>query len=148
MSNSALTFWNGLHSAYGMCISAFTLLWLTLEFFPAWSQGPSLSSPSQELAQDLGHDHPLTPHLACNLFTKDINKSTSYLSKKIVSNSMAFSMFAGLYNQHHSPFWNISINPKRNPDLRQSQSWLNTICVTLGKLFNLQYFEPLTAECE
>ena len=37
----------------------FTLLWLTLEFFPAQSQGPSHSGPSQELTRDLGHDHPL-----------------------------------------------------------------------------------------
>ena len=38
---------------------AFTLLWLTLEFFPAQSQGSSHSSPSQGLTRDLGHDHPL-----------------------------------------------------------------------------------------
>ena len=54
------------HSTYGMCISlnklSFTLPWLTFEFFPVWSQGPSLGSPSQELAWNLGHDHPLAPH--------------------------------------------------------------------------------------
>lgn len=39
-------FWDGLHSVYGMCLSlnkfAFSLLRLVLEFFPDWSQGPSL----------------------------------------------------------------------------------------------------------
>lgn len=38
-----------------------TLLWLTLEFFPAQIQGPSLGQ-SPGLIRDLGHDYPLTPH--------------------------------------------------------------------------------------
>ena len=57
-----LTFWDGLHSVYGICISlnetAFTLLWLTLEFFPAQSQRSTLGGLSQGLAWDLGYDHP------------------------------------------------------------------------------------------
>ena len=61
-----LAFWAGPHSVNGVCTlqdkSAFTLLWLTLEFFPAQSRGPSLGSPSQVLTQDLGHDHPLQLH--------------------------------------------------------------------------------------
>ena len=37
--------------AYGMCLSDFILLWFTLEFFPVWSQGPSLGSPSLGLTR-------------------------------------------------------------------------------------------------
>ena len=63
---AALAFWDRLHSAYGKCLSlskpAFSLLWLALEFFPAWSPGPSLGGPFQGLTWDTGHDHPLEPH--------------------------------------------------------------------------------------
>lgn len=48
-------------SACGICISlntpAFTLLWLTLEFFPAQSQGPSVGGQSQGFTQNLGQKH-------------------------------------------------------------------------------------------
>ena len=44
----SLVFWDSPHSVFGIYISLnkpdFTLLWLVLEFFPAWSQGPSLGS--------------------------------------------------------------------------------------------------------
>ena len=53
------------------CVSlnkpAFILLWLALELFPTQGQGSSLGSPSQVLSQDLGHDHPLIPHISCNI---------------------------------------------------------------------------------
>ena len=56
-----LAFWDGPHSVYGVCISlsksAFALLWLTLEFLHARSQGPSLGGSSQGLARDLQHHH-------------------------------------------------------------------------------------------
>ena len=53
------------HAAYGGSISlnkpAFTLPWLTLEFFLAQRQGPSLGGLSQGLTPDLERDHILTP---------------------------------------------------------------------------------------
>ena len=49
----------GLYFAYGMFIYlntyfnlSFTLPWITLEFFPVQSQGPSFVSPSEELTGD------------------------------------------------------------------------------------------------
>ena len=49
-------------SVYGICTSldetAFTLLWLALQFFPTWSQRSTLGGLSQGLAWDLGCDHP------------------------------------------------------------------------------------------
>ena len=57
---ATLGFWDGTHSVYEMFISVFTLLCLTLEFFPAWSQGPS--SPKNS-PQTQGHGHPFVPHL-------------------------------------------------------------------------------------
>ena len=58
-----LVFWEGPHSIYGLSVflnkPAFTLLWLTLEIFPVWSQRPFLGG----LTQDLGCDHPLTSRL-------------------------------------------------------------------------------------
>ena len=60
-----LVFCDGPLSACGIRISlnkpAFTLPWLTLEFFLAQRQGPSLGGLSQGLTPDLGHDHLLTP---------------------------------------------------------------------------------------
>ena len=57
-----------------MCLSlnkpTFCLLWLSLESFPAWSQGPSLGSLSKGLTQDLGRDPPFGPHFSCNSFTQ------------------------------------------------------------------------------
>ena len=68
-----LTSWDGPYSVYGVWIflnkPAFTLLWLTPEFFPAWSQMPSLGSPSQGFTWDLGQDHPFMPHFSCNRYT-------------------------------------------------------------------------------
>ena len=63
---ATLAFWDRSHSVYRVCISlnkpAFTLLLLTLEFFPVQIQAPSLGGPSQGLTWDLGHDHPLVSH--------------------------------------------------------------------------------------
>ena len=60
--------------------SVFTLLWFTLEFFPARSQEPSLGGPSQELDQDLGHDQLLVPCFpTTSLQRLLINLSTYYL---------------------------------------------------------------------
>lgn len=52
---TAPAFWDRPHSVYGVCISlntsAFSLLQLTLEFFPEWSQGLSPGSLSQGLTE-------------------------------------------------------------------------------------------------
>ena len=60
-----LTFWDKLCSAFGICSflnkPAVTLLWLTVEFFPAWNQGPTLGGQSQGLTQVLGYDSPPMP---------------------------------------------------------------------------------------
>lgn len=66
-----------------MCISAFPLLWLTLQCFPAWTQGPSLGGLFQELTWDLGQDHPLVPYFpATSLQRILINLLLTYLKKK------------------------------------------------------------------
>lgn len=72
---TALAFWDGPHSVYGVCISlntsAFSLLQLTLEFFPEWSQGLSPGSLSQGLTETwdktilLGPHSPATQHWQC-----------------------------------------------------------------------------------
>ena len=61
-----LAFWDGPHSAYGMCISLNKSLWFAFEFFPKGSQGTSLGGLSQGLTWDLGHDHPLCVLFSCN----------------------------------------------------------------------------------
>ena len=57
--SESLVFWDSLHSVYGVCTSlnksVLTLLQLTLEFLPVWSQGLSFGSLSQGLAWDLRH---------------------------------------------------------------------------------------------
>lgn len=42
--------------------TAFTLLWLPLEFLPAKTQEPSPDCVFYGLTRDLEHDHSLTPH--------------------------------------------------------------------------------------
>ena len=72
MGFSRQEYWSGvpLPSPYGVCTSlnksVLTLLQLALEFLPAWSQGLSLGSPSQGLAQDLRHDQSLSPRVSSN----------------------------------------------------------------------------------
>ena len=59
---------------YGVYISlnkpAFSLLWLPLEFFPVWSQGPLLGSLPQGLTRDLGHDNNYMPKITLNNLDK------------------------------------------------------------------------------
>ena len=66
-----------------MCISVFPLLWLTLQCFSAWTQGPSLGGLFQELTWDLGQDHPLVPYFpAMSLQRILINLLLPYPKKK------------------------------------------------------------------
>lgn len=66
-----------------MCISVFPLLWLTLQCFPAWTQGPSLGGLFQELTWDLGQDHPLMPYFSVMSLQRIlINLLLTYPKKK------------------------------------------------------------------
>ena len=82
-----LTFWDKLCSAFGICSflnkHAFTLLWLTVEFFPAWNQGPTLGSQSQGLLRSWDMTLRSCPSSSCNNMKKmSINLSSYWCTKK------------------------------------------------------------------
>ena len=63
---AALSSWDRLHSAYAMCLSIKLLPLHYGSLFTSFlceAKNPYLAAPSQELTQELGHDHPLLQHL-------------------------------------------------------------------------------------
>ena len=96
-----LTFWDKLYSAFGKCSClnkhAFTLLWLTVEFFPAWNQGPTLGSQSQGLLRSWDMTLPSCPSSSCNNMKKMSINLSSYCALRKRKYSAAIDLYMGLF---------------------------------------------------